>query len=99
LALQYSTRKAKTIGGLMREQWEDKIVSEIDSALNKWLDVIPPHRLSFFYLPFSRLPMIPLDSALEQTTTERGILHAVGHSTRGLLPHANPRPSTVHSIS
>ncbi|RXW16420.1 hypothetical protein EST38_g9435 [Candolleomyces aberdarensis] len=38
----YSIDKSKVLMGLLYE-WEHRVVSEIDSALNKWLDTIPPH--------------------------------------------------------
>ena len=27
-------------------EWEQKIVAELDSAINKWIDLVPPHRQS-----------------------------------------------------
>ncbi|PCH38603.1 hypothetical protein WOLCODRAFT_97393, partial [Wolfiporia cocos MD-104 SS10] len=38
----YSGRKLKTLVGIGPE-WEEKIVRELDSALNRWLDTIPEH--------------------------------------------------------
>ncbi|KAJ2936611.1 hypothetical protein H1R20_g482, partial [Candolleomyces eurysporus] len=38
----YSIDKSKVLMGMLYE-WEHRVVSEIDSALNKWLDTIPPH--------------------------------------------------------
>lgn len=31
--------------GLVGNEWEQHIVTEIDSALNKWLDSVPDHRM------------------------------------------------------
>lgn len=30
--------------GLSGERWEQDVISELDSALNKWVDTIPDHR-------------------------------------------------------
>ncbi|PCH38602.1 hypothetical protein WOLCODRAFT_115748 [Wolfiporia cocos MD-104 SS10] len=38
----YSGKKLKTLMGIGPE-WEEKIVRELDSALNRWLDTIPEH--------------------------------------------------------
>lgn len=32
--------------GYAGEQWEQRIVAELDSALNKWVDSVPDHRTS-----------------------------------------------------
>ncbi|GJE88259.1 fungal-specific transcription factor domain-containing protein [Phanerochaete sordida] len=39
----YSTTKSRTILGFVGPQWEERIVAELDSALNSWLDSLPPH--------------------------------------------------------
>ena len=41
---QYSTTKSKTILGFVGPQWEERIVADLDSALNNWMDSIPAHR-------------------------------------------------------
>ncbi|KAJ2917368.1 hypothetical protein MD484_g3051, partial [Candolleomyces efflorescens] len=38
----YSIDKSKVLMGWLRE-WEHRVVSELDSSLNTWLDTIPPH--------------------------------------------------------
>lgn len=40
----YSTKKAKTLSGLVGDQWEQRVVTELDSAMNKWADSVPSHR-------------------------------------------------------
>ncbi|KAG5645114.1 hypothetical protein DXG03_006928 [Asterophora parasitica] len=40
----YSISRTKMKYGLVGRQWEQKIVAELDSALNKWLDSVPDHR-------------------------------------------------------
>ncbi len=46
---QYSINKSKILLGFVGQQWEQHIVAELDSALNKWVDSIPDHRTSCLY--------------------------------------------------
>ncbi|KAF8650393.1 hypothetical protein AX16_005201 [Volvariella volvacea WC 439] len=39
----YATKKSKKLSGMIGEQWEQHIVRELDSALNRWLDSLPEH--------------------------------------------------------
>ncbi|KIP05402.1 hypothetical protein PHLGIDRAFT_60579, partial [Phlebiopsis gigantea 11061_1 CR5-6] len=39
----YSINKSKVMLGFVGPQWEQHIVAELDSALNKWLDSVPDH--------------------------------------------------------
>ncbi|KIM40781.1 hypothetical protein M413DRAFT_412939 [Hebeloma cylindrosporum] len=39
----YSINKSKILLGFVGEQWEQHIVAELDSALNKWVDAVPDH--------------------------------------------------------
>ncbi|RPD54024.1 hypothetical protein L227DRAFT_512443 [Lentinus tigrinus ALCF2SS1-6] len=39
----YSINKSKLTLGMVGPQWEQKIVAELDSAINKWIDMVPPH--------------------------------------------------------
>ena len=43
---QYSINKSKALLGFVGQQWEQHIVAELDSALNKWIDSVPDHRES-----------------------------------------------------
>lgn len=49
--LQYSTTKSKSILGFVGPQWEERIVAELDSALNNWRDSVPQWRTYFLWLP------------------------------------------------
>jgi len=40
----YSTTKSRVQMGLKGPHWEQDVVSELDSALNRWLDMVPEHR-------------------------------------------------------
>ncbi|KAH8105131.1 fungal-specific transcription factor domain-containing protein [Cristinia sonorae] len=52
----YSINKSKTLLGFVGTQWEQRIVAELDSALNKWIDSVPdflrwdPHRQDMVFL-------------------------------------------------
>jgi hypothetical protein len=39
----YSINKSKVLLGFVGQQWEQHIVAELDSALNKWVDSLPDH--------------------------------------------------------
>ncbi|KAF9493319.1 hypothetical protein BDN71DRAFT_1570031 [Pleurotus eryngii] len=39
----YSINKSKILLGFVGAQWEQQIVAELDSALNKWVDSVPDH--------------------------------------------------------
>ena len=43
-SMQYSIKKSKILLGFVGQQWEQHIVAELDSALNKWIDSVPDHR-------------------------------------------------------
>ena len=45
--LQYSINKSKQTLGFVGPEWEQRTVAELDSALNKWIDTIPEHRMIF----------------------------------------------------
>lgn len=40
----YATNKSKVLLGLVGPDWEQRIVSDLDSAMNKVVDSIPDHR-------------------------------------------------------
>ncbi|KAL4064599.1 fungal-specific transcription factor domain-containing protein [Scleroderma citrinum] len=39
----YSISKHKAVFGYSGPQWEERVVAELDSALNKWIDAVPDH--------------------------------------------------------
>ncbi|EEB97207.1 hypothetical protein MPER_03521, partial [Moniliophthora perniciosa FA553] len=39
----YCINKSKMVLGFAGPQWEQRIVAELDSALNQWVDSIPEH--------------------------------------------------------
>ncbi|EKM58712.1 uncharacterized protein PHACADRAFT_253204 [Phanerochaete carnosa HHB-10118-sp] len=52
----FSTKKSKVLSGRTGPEWEQQTISELDSALNQWLDTVPdhlrwdPHRENAVYL-------------------------------------------------
>ena len=46
---QYSINKSKVLLGFIGPRWEQHIVSELDSALNKWIDAVPDHCEPFYH--------------------------------------------------
>ena len=42
--MQYSLKKNRVLLGFIGEQSEQQIISELDSALNQWVDSVPDHR-------------------------------------------------------
>ncbi|KAI0824059.1 fungal-specific transcription factor domain-containing protein [Trametes gibbosa] len=39
----YSINKSKLLLGFVGQEWEERIVAELDSLLNKWIDTVPDH--------------------------------------------------------
>ncbi|KAI0373472.1 hypothetical protein BV20DRAFT_962633 [Pilatotrama ljubarskyi] len=39
----YSINKSKVLMGFVGHEWEERIVAELDSLLNKWIDTVPDH--------------------------------------------------------
>lgn len=39
----YALQKTKVRFGINSKEWDERLVTEIDSALNGWLDTVPPH--------------------------------------------------------
>ncbi|KAF7293581.1 Zn(2)-C6 fungal-type domain-containing protein [Mycena indigotica] len=39
----YSSNRSKSLIGLGDDQWEEQVVVELDSALNRWFEALPPH--------------------------------------------------------
>ncbi|KAJ7064935.1 fungal-specific transcription factor domain-containing protein [Mycena amicta] len=40
----YSTNRSKALIGLGDDKWEEQVVVELDSTLNKWFETLPEHR-------------------------------------------------------
>jgi hypothetical protein len=49
--------------GLVGPKWEQQVVAELDSSLNKWVDSVPEHRTSALTLSLHSNP--PFFSAME----------------------------------
>lgn len=46
----YSNKKSKLLTGLIGDQWEERVVTELDSSMNKWKDSLPDHRSYCFFM-------------------------------------------------
>ncbi len=82
----YSIRKSKEAAGLVGHTWAQTNVSELDSMLNKWFDMIPDHRESSDPLWSNKLiffavrwdPNRPYDSFFDQSA----LLYIVYYNTQ-----------------
>lgn len=98
----YSTRKSKALSGLVGGQWEQRVVAELDSAMNKWIDSVPEHReqpssdihLLTFYGP-------RLCSSVGSSPGEYALLRPVCIPARHVLScsHPDTSPISAHTIS
>jgi hypothetical protein len=52
---QYTINKSKPLLGYTGDKWEQHIVSQLDSALNKWVETVPDHRKALLSTPSSTL--------------------------------------------
>lgn len=59
MSVQYSIKKSKVLLGLSKGNgdWDQRIVTELDTALNRWIDDLPDHR-SFPLLASGRETLI-----------------------------------------
>jgi len=46
----YSNKKSKLLTGLIGDQWEERVVTELDSSMNKWKDSLPDHCSYCFFI-------------------------------------------------
>jgi hypothetical protein len=53
--------------GFVGQQWEQHIVAELDSALNKWIDSVPDHRTQLSTLLSDILSFYLIDDFPEQS--------------------------------
>jgi hypothetical protein len=44
----YAPKKSRLLLGLVGEDWEQKLVTQLDSSMNNWLNSVPDHRASSF---------------------------------------------------
>ena len=98
MVFQYSINKSKIQLGVDGQQWEQHIVSSLNSALNSWVDAVPDHREPAQCL---LLPMTDylLTSTLGSQPTKHTVLPAISSIVRQLLSPPNHPPSTVYFFS
>lgn len=96
--VQYSINKSKVMLGFVGSQWEQHIVAELDSAMNKWVDSVPDHCKLFATL-FDLHLSSGLVSAMGPQSRERSVAKPVSVSVCNILPPPNYRSSTLHPIA
>ena len=97
--LQYSINKSKALLGFVGQQWEQHIVAELDSALNKWVDSVPDHRTFFFAdlrVPFSFLHNT---SSMGPASGRHSVFPSIGNALCQLLPPSDSRTSSFHPVA
>ncbi|KAF8213001.1 fungal-specific transcription factor domain-containing protein [Mycena galopus ATCC 62051] len=92
LHLLYSSGKVKDLYGREDPAWEEPIVAEIDSALNKWVDSIPEH---LQWDPRRADPLFFKQSAILYSA----YYHVQMTAHRPFIPQYNPRPTTLPSLA
>ena len=88
----YATKKSKVLSGLIGNEWEDRIVTQLTTSMSDWKSSLPQHRLysSLIYLTTTA---DDVQSALEPRWTESYILPSIFVSTCHLLLHPNTHSS------
>jgi len=98
--LQYSINKLKVLLGFVGQQWEQQIVAELDSALNKWIDTVPDHRM---WLNLDFILPLPLSSTSRSPVgSKQGrqqLFHAVVSPLCKLLSCPDPHPPPIHPVA
>lgn len=94
---QYSINKSKILLGFVGPQWEQHIVAELDSALNKWIDTVPDH--CKWCNQSSWVTSLIICSALGPTPREPPVLQPIRHIIRNILPPSDSHPSSIHSLT
>jgi hypothetical protein len=58
---EYSINKSKIALGFVEVKWEQRIITKLDTALSQWLESVPSHRSSLFYLSVLDLLSVQYD--------------------------------------
>ena len=95
---QYSINKSKALLGFVGQQWEQHIVAELDSALNKWVDSVPDHRTSLVNQLLLILNLCDA-SAMGPASRGRGVFPSVSYPLCQLLPPPDPRTPPFYSVT
>ena len=96
---KYATNKSRAQLGHSDQQWEQRVIVELDSALNKWADDLPSHRelcVSSYGMPIAHGQVGDHYSAMESGTGEHAVSEPGSDNRRFLLPTSNRGPPTVH---
>jgi hypothetical protein len=98
-SVQYSVNKSKILFGFAGPRWEQRIVAELDSALNNWVDSVPDHRLC----PSISVHLLILTqtytcSPLGPKPRRLDLLQSIRVSARSVLSHANHGSPVVYTL-
>ncbi|KAF8198781.1 fungal-specific transcription factor domain-containing protein [Mycena galopus ATCC 62051] len=92
LHLLYSSSKAKNLYAAGDRVWDEHIVAELDSALNKWIDRIPEH---LRWDPHRVDPLFFKQSVALYAT----YYHVQATAHRPFIPMVRSRPTTLPSLA
>ncbi|KAF5393252.1 hypothetical protein D9757_000764 [Collybiopsis confluens] len=94
----YSSRRSKLLLGLVGEEWDQKILKEIDAALHKWFTSVPEHSK---YCPLSAIGIFILNvlSRANSVQSHRPFLQKASEkSFHSLAICTNAARSTSHIL-
>lgn len=91
----YSTKKSKVLRGLIGDQWEQRIVSELDSSMNNWKDSLPEHRRLYPVSDFPRRLTLICCSSMGSKPTELHVLQSISIALCNLLLYSDTDPQTI----
>jgi hypothetical protein len=94
--LQYSINKSKVFLGFFGQEWEQSILSELDSALNQWVDSVPDHCATPGSLSGLLTLIISVGSALGPKPQGPSVFRSVGDPLGGVLSAPDHDPPTLH---
>lgn len=82
----YSTKKSKILTGLIGNDWEGRIVAELDSSLNSWKDSLPRHRSLFSFILLNLLKSYPQCVGMRRDRTPLSSI-SLQYCTRYIITH------------
>lgn len=94
----YSTKKSKLLTGLIGDQWEQRVVADLDSAMNNWKDSLPDHCASVGKRLTSWIVNHEF-STMEPSSRKYHIPTPICLASYDVLLHSNSNPPTVHRES
>ncbi|KAL0070197.1 Gypsy retrotransposon integrase-like protein 1 [Marasmius tenuissimus] len=100
----YSINKSRALLGLVGPQWEQRIVTELDSALNKWVDTVPEYRKRSGVSTDPTKDMVDIHKCMEALRSNETRWHVAGRAwdilyglaSLGELPLPQIGPATTN---